>query len=208
MIFDRIRQVVRGIMDEIAMAINEFTAGRVKPSHVTALSTVMHVVIGAAIILGSYQAAALLLVVFGMMDALDGSLARLQKSASDTGMILDATSDRIKEILRFSAITFVFAESGASGMALLSVLALGGSIIVSYVKAKAETVVATKKDITSAQANRIFGGGLFPYEVRMLVLVIGLIVARLDLAVIVIAIGSWFTLIERSRKIWQALASK
>ena len=208
-LLEKIRGTVRHIMEEIAMLINEMSFGKIRPVHITISATLLHIVIAVAIIEGLYPAAALMLVVFGLMDALDGALARAQKSESELGVVLDATTDRIKETMLFAAIVFVFADAGDSVMAMMAGLALGGSIVVSYVKAKAETIVVRRHEkLSVAKANRLYGGGPFPYEIRMAVLVLGLLFDRLDIAIIVIAVGVWVTMLWRTANIWQGLGSE
>ena len=83
-------------------------------------------------------AAALVYLVAGGFDLLDGILARLAKMATRFGAFLDSTADRISEGLVFAAIAYRFAHDGEPTAAAMAVLALLGSLMVSYTRARAE----------------------------------------------------------------------
>jgi hypothetical protein len=89
-------------------------------------------------------------------------------------------------------------------MTIWAVIACGASLSVSYVKAKGETAVAKSK-LTASEVNRLLQDGLLRFEVRMFVLVIGLLSGRLILAVMVIAVMSTITALERLIKISRKL---
>ena len=205
-LIDKIRETVKGIIKEIAIVLNAMFQGRLMPNHVTIASTLLHLVIAAAIITEDFIPAAVMLIAFGLMDSLDGALARIKKVESDLGMVLDASTDRIKEVILYSSIAYLFAvQNQPEWLIGLTVLTLGGSIIASYVKAKGETAVAANKEISAAQANRIFIDGFWRYEIRMSVLVIGLLFNQLPAAIIILAIGSWQTTVTRFIRIYKYL---
>lgn len=203
-LIEPIRNFVRSIMRSIAKGLNRLTGGRISPSTVTVIGLLAHIPIAWLIAMNSYRWAALLLVVFGLFDTLDGELARLQKRASAAGMLLDASTDRMKEVLLYSGAAYNFVELGRPHMAAWAVAACGASLCVSYIKAKGETAVAKSK-LTPNEVNRLFQDGLIRFEIRMFLLVVGLLSGRLILTVIAIAILSSFTafgrLISISRKI-------
>lgn len=160
----------------------------------------MHVPIAYLIAVHQNLWAALLLVVFGLFDALDGELARLQKRAGSAGMLLDASTDRMKETLLYIGAAYAISQSQQASWAAWAVAACGASIIVSYVKAKGETAVAGGA-LSANQVNRLFQDGLFRFEVRMAILIIGLLADGLLTAVIVVALASTYTAFERLIKI-------
>ena len=108
------------------------------------------------------------------MDALDGALARAQNSSSLSGMYFDAVSDRLKEVIVLSALA-VFASKHIDTVITWQIVAvMGTSLLVSYTKAKGEMALAGEK-IDAQRLNRIFGGGLASYEIRVVALVVGLL---------------------------------
>lgn len=198
---DTLRKAVRAVVRLIAKVINSLTRGQLKPDYVTMLSLLGHFLIFWMIIGDHTLRAGGLLIVFGLMDALDGELARLQGSAGSRGMILDASSDRIKEGLLFSALVYRFAYYEEPVWAMIVALTLCGAFAVSYIKAKGETAIASKmKDAN--KANRIFQDGFMRYEARMALLVVGLFYAPIIKPVIcIIGILSWLTATYRLQRI-------
>ena len=164
----------------------------------------MHLPIAYLIACGYFGYAAILLVIFGLFDALDGSLARLQKKASNAGMLLDASTDRMKEIILYTGSAFALVNMAKPYWAVWAVAACGSSICVSYVKAKGETAVAGGK-LTANEVNRLFQDGLGRFEIRMALLVIGLVLGRLGIILVIITILSTYTTLERLIKITKKL---
>jgi phosphatidylglycerophosphate synthase len=204
-VLDGARTVVRGIMKRIAAVLNSLTGGRLSPNAVTLTSLLAHLPIAYLIATRHNLWAAALLLVFGLFDALDGELARLQKRDSAAGMLLDATTDRMKEVLLYTGAAYSFVTLGHPYMAAWAVAACGASLCVSYVKAKGETAVA-KSGLTTSEVNRLFQDGLARFEIRMFLLLIGLLTDRVILAVIIIALLSTLTAFDRLIKISRKIA--
>lgn len=165
----------------------------------------MHIPIAGLIAAGYFGYAALLLVIFGLFDTLDGELARLQKRASAAGMLLDASTDRMKEVLLYIGSAYVLAGTGRGHIAAWAVAACGASICVSYIKAKGETAVKDK-GLTPNEINRLFQDGLGRFEVRMALLVAGLLTNQLLPVLIIITVLSTYTAFERLIKISKKLS--
>lgn len=204
-LLDLLRSVARLVMHIVARGLNRLTGGKVSPNFITISALLMHIPIAYLIATDQNLWAALLLVVFGMFDALDGELARLQKRASNAGMLLDASTDRMKETILYIGAAYAISQTELKNWAAWAVAACGASICVSYVKAKGETAVAGGK-LTANEVNRLFQDGLFRFEVRMAILIIGLLADGLLTAVIIIAITSTYTALERLIKISRKLA--
>lgn len=195
---------MRHVMRKIARIINAATGERLSPTAVTLTSLVMHVVIAWLIAVGYFGYAAIGLVVFGLFDALDGELARLQGKASNSGMVLDAVTDRMKEVLLYSGVAYALVAQGHAYGVVWAVAACGASLLVSYVKAKGETAVAGGS-LSANEVNRLFQDGFLRFEIRMVLLIIGLLFNQLLAAVVIIAVLAWLTAFERLIKIRRAL---
>lgn len=200
---DWVRSYVKFIMRSIAKVLLRLTGGRISATFVTLAAFFMHIPIAYLIGVDEHTWAAGLLVVFGLADSLDGELARMKGTASNAGMLLDASTDRMKETLLYIGAAYFLATTANPTTAAWAAAACGASICVSYVKAKGETAVAGGK-LTANEVNRLFQDGLFRYEIRMLILVIGLLTNLLP-AVIVIALASTYTAFERLIKISRKL---
>ncbi|MFZ5880866.1 MAG: CDP-alcohol phosphatidyltransferase family protein [Chloroflexota bacterium] len=74
------------------------------------------------------------------IDALDGTMARLRGEPSDWGAFVDSVSDRYSELIILGGLLYHFLSVGNDLGALLTFLAAAGSVLVSYVKARAEAL--------------------------------------------------------------------
>jgi len=72
------------------------------------------------------------------VDALDGTMARLRGEASDWGAFVDSVSDRVSELIIYSGLLYHFLSDGDVFGGMLTFAAAAGSVLVSYVKARAE----------------------------------------------------------------------
>lgn len=79
-----------------------------------------------------------LIIGFSLFDMLDGQVARMGGKVTKFGAMYDSVLDRYCELLELGAIAFYFIERGSLSSALITFLALVGSIMVSYVRARAE----------------------------------------------------------------------
>lgn len=205
-LIDVLRQAARRIIRAFALWLNRVTRGKIKPDAVTIGGLLMHIPIAYLIVIDWWILAGVLLVVFGLFDALDGELARVQKRVTDNGGFLDASTDRMKEVILYTGAAIWLASSSEPALAAWAVAACGASICVSYVKAKGEAVIAASgKKIPYPVLNRLFADGLLPFEVRMFLLALGLFSGYLVWAVALIAVLSAYTALQRLVLISRAL---
>ena len=201
---DTVRGGVKKLMRRLAMLLNRVTGGRLSPNIVTIVGFLAHVPIALLIANGELTLAAILLIFFGLFDALDGELARLQKSDGPKGMLLDSVTDRVKEVLLYIGIAYYFASLNEAFYAVWAVAACGAAVVVSYINAWGEVVTA---DVSKEKhtKNSTFRISLMTFDVRIFLLIIGLLLNQLDIVVVVIAVGSCFTAFERLSNISKRL---
>jgi len=72
------------------------------------------------------------------IDALDGTMARLRGESSDFGAFVDSVSDRYSELIIYGGLLYHFLNQGEPLGGMLTFGAAAGSVLVSYVKARAE----------------------------------------------------------------------
>ena len=197
----------RQAMLVVATKLDKVTKSQVTPNFITLISFLGHFGVLVALIDHRFVLAAILIIVFGLMDALDGALAKVQKKTSAAGMLLDASSDRAKEFLIYLGLIFVFADSENVAGVIAATAALGGSFMVSYVKAKGETAIATGRK-NHTKVNRTYSDGIMQYQVRMVVLIVGLLLGHLTITVSIIAVLSWLTALVRLVDIVDSLQPK
>ena len=193
-----IKNHVRAVMRFVARGLNKLSSGRITPNGVTIFGTLMHIPIALLVATQHFYWAAALLLVFGLFDTLDGELARLQNRSSVQGMLLDASTDRLKEAMLYTGIAYVLATGAHPASAAWAAAAVGASISVSYVKAKGEAAVASSaKEIPHHTLNRMFADGILTFEIRMFILLVALLTNQLMIATAIVAIGASFTVLQR-----------
>ena len=201
---DGIRNGVRAILQRVVRGLNSLSGGRITPNSITYTSLLGHIPIMWLIATGHFVIAGLLLIVFGLMDTLDGELARLQKRASNKGMFLDSVTDRVKEVMLYVGLGYYFVTLGEPLMAVWAVIACGTAVIVSYLNAWGEVVTADlpKENHTK---NKAFRNGIMTYDMRIFGLVAGLLFGIIDFAVIAIAVLSAVTALQRFMNVYRRL---
>jgi len=165
---------VKVLMSKLAVQLDKLFRGKLRPAHITTLSLLGHIPVAWALWTGRPILGAILLAVFGLMDALDGALARAQKSVSKLGMFYDAVTDRLKEVMIYSGLAMFVAYSEPKIYPWVVPAVVGSSILVSYVKAKGEMAVSANSH-DKQLLNRAFSQGISRYEIRMFLLIAGLV---------------------------------
>ena len=79
-----------------------------------------------------------IIILFSLFDMLDGQVARLGGMVSTFGAMYDSVLDRYCELFTLGGISYYLIQTGYVGGALVTFIALVGSIMVSYVRARAE----------------------------------------------------------------------
>lgn len=191
-----VRKLVKSFMNRVAKDLDKLSGGRLTPNMITITGLLAHIPIAWLIATNQYVLAAILLVIFGLFDALDGALARYKHMTdSKKGMFLDSVTDRIKEVILYTGIAYSFVNNGQPSFAVWAVLACGSALTISYVNAWGEATTAGLK-VKSHKTNNSFRLGL-TFDVRMFVLVVGLLFTRLEVAVVLLAVLSWITIGQR-----------
>ena len=193
----------------LAKGLDRLSSGRLTPNVITAVGLILHLPIAWIIAQGNLVHGGILLVLVGCLDAIDGCLARLQGRQTAFGAWFDATSDRLKESLVFSALAYYLAESGGEAYLIaLCAAALGLSICISYFKAKAEAVLLASRRKRHQDIGQALSVGLLSYEWRVLVLAASLIGQQLTVGLAVLVAGGLITLIQRGFAFRKLLAAE
>jgi len=121
----------------------------------------------------------------GFFDMVDGAVARHNRTTSSFGAFLDSTLDRVVDMTILLGILMHYAKAGDLPTALLAGLAMIATVMVSYTKARAESIVSE------------FNGGIMERGERVLFLVAGALTGYLPLCLGIVAAGSAITAIQR-----------
>ena len=139
---------------------------------------------------GRFLIGGLLLIGGSATDMLDGALARATGKVSKRGALLDSTLDRVSEAVLFGLL-YYFADGGATEEALLVFLTLTASVLVSYVKARAEGL--------GLECNV----GLVTRPERIVLLSAGLIADQVTIFLYIVAATSFLTAAHRFLHAWR-----
>lgn len=165
----------------------------ITPNVLTWIGFLIAVVTAIFAALGQMIVAGLLLLFGGYFDMLDGSLARRTGKVTVFGEVLDSTLDRLSEGAILLGLLYWFAVDGSTIGIMLVGVTLLSSLVVSYIRAKAEIV---KVECLK---------GLFTRPERVVVLAIGFLVNQLVIALGIIALFSLFTVGQRLFHVWRQL---
>lgn len=174
----------------LAWAVTVLLRLGIHPNTLTLAALAFAVLAAALIALEQLPAAGLVLLLSQPLDALDGELARRGGFVSPFGAVLDSTSDRIVDGIIFGAIGYHLAASGQLSWLPVALVALIGSLLVSYVRARSEGAgVPTRR-------------GLFTRMERIIVTILALLLPPLLLpALVVLAAGCSITVLQRLRDV-------
>ena len=163
------------------------------PNHLTVLGFLGNV--GAAVLAarGDFLFAGLVMLAASAFDLLDGALARATGRVSAFGAILDSVLDRLSEAAVLSGLAYYFAQRNQREEVVLCFAALTGSLLVSYVKARAEA------------HGLELPGGLFTRAERVLLLGGGLIISQVRIALWILAVMANVTVLQRLYVSWDRL---
>jgi len=165
---------------------------KLTPDHLTIAGLVLGVGAAVAIGLGYLPLGLLLVVLAALPDLLDGALAKASGAASQRGAFFDSTVDRITDALLFGGVAWYLASEYSAHMALLPYALLASSSLISYQRAKAESLGLDAK------------GGLMERAERVVLLCIGLLFEPLLVPVLWIMLAlTIITAIQRFVKVWR-----
>lgn len=179
---DRMRAAFRWLLNPIADFLSRLG---VRPNTVTMIGLIGTIASAALIATGHLTWAGLVLLLMGPVDALDGALARLRNEASDWGAFVDSVTDRYSELFIFGGFILYYLLNPDPIGIVLAYLSAAGSILTSYVKARAD---AQKLDANVGVLTRVE---------RYLVLIPGLIFNLPLVTLALVAILANFTALQR-----------
>jgi CDP-diacylglycerol--glycerol-3-phosphate 3-phosphatidyltransferase len=188
------RERVRGLATPVATALGRLG---LTPNALTVIGFAGTCAAAWAASTQRWLLAGVLLLVFGIFDLFDGTLARATGRVSKLGAFLDSTFDRAGEAIVYLGIMAACMDAGFILGAILAPAAMAAAFMVSYVRAKAES-------LGFDAGRRMANVGLAPREVRVVILVIGLVTAAgpsldgLGIALAAIAALATLTTIQRT----------
>jgi CDP-diacylglycerol--glycerol-3-phosphate 3-phosphatidyltransferase len=162
-----------------------------KPNAVTVLGFLLTLVSAYLVSEGWFLPGGLVLLAAGGLDLLDGALARFTGQITQFGSLLDSVLDRLSEAALFLGLLLFYLRGPERLEIVLLFLALVGSIMVSYTRARGESLgIETRV-------------GLMTRPERVVALALGLILNLVAVALTLVAALSFITVFQRLLHIWR-----
>jgi CDP-diacylglycerol---glycerol-3-phosphate 3-phosphatidyltransferase len=184
----------RGAQEFRALARERLIESRLTPNAISMAGFALNIAAAVLVTQRLFFLAGVAFIVGSIMDTLDGRYSRMSGKGTMFGAFLDSTLDRIEEGVVLAAVAGYFAATGDDFAAAMCVVAVLGSLMVSYTRARAEALGVECKV------------GLATRPVRVVILSIGLVFAKgaslgdfelLAPAIYVLAALTTFTVIQR-----------
>jgi CDP-diacylglycerol--glycerol-3-phosphate 3-phosphatidyltransferase len=164
----------------------------VTANHLTVTGLVMGVAASLAIANGSLPAGLLLLILTAVPDVLDGAVAKASGTASPRGAFFDSVIDRVSDALLLGGVAWYLASTQPGRVAVLPLAVLAASMLISYERAKAESLGFDAR------------GGLMERAERLVLLGFGLLFESLLVPVLwVMLVLTLITAVQRFEKVWR-----
>jgi len=179
---DKMRGWFRWFLEPAARFFNRLG---IYPNTMTLIGLAGTTLSATLVALGHMTWGGLVLLLMGPVDALDGMMARLRGEASDWGAFVDSVTDRYAELVVFLGLLIHYLRQDNEPGIVLAYLAAAGSVLVSYIKARAD---ASKLDANVGILTRVE---------RYLVLIPALILNLPSVALWIIAILANLTALQR-----------
>jgi len=174
---------------------------RLKPNTLTWLALAISIIAAGAIATNHLLIGGFLVLLSGLFDIMDGALARLTNQVTRFGALLDSTFDRISDAVLLLGLLVLYLMSGGTIEIVLIFLALVGSFLTSYVRARAEGIGINCPV------------GLFTRAERVIILALGLLLNpfyefSIFIALLLVVVLGFFTVGQRLIYVWQQTKSQ
>jgi CDP-diacylglycerol--glycerol-3-phosphate 3-phosphatidyltransferase len=143
---------------------------------------------------GQFTAAGLVVLAAGLFDMLDGGVARVRGGVNEFGAFLDSLVDRCSDLLLLMGVLLHYAAAGQGGLVALCCLAILGTVLIPYARARAECFVPSCTV------------GWMERPERILLLAAGALLHLMPWALGLLALLTHVTVFQRIRFCWKALA--
>lgn len=185
---NRVRSALSSAMGPVARGV---ASAGITPNQITMLGFFVSLIAGSIFFLSNPLGGGLLILVAGFLDVLDGAVAKASGKVTQFGGVLDSALDRYSDLAILGGITL-----GGLCDPLWGILAMAGSFMVSYIRARAEV-----------EGARMAGVGVMERAERLILLTITALLGITWAGIILLAILANFTAVQRLYHARKELAS-
>ena len=168
----------------------------IHPNVLTLLGVLINVLAASALALGRFTTAGLIMVVANIFDFIDGKVAQELQLVSRFGGFWDSVMDRFSDISLFIGLVYLYAELGRTDYVVITALAMMFSIMTSYTRARAESIIEKCKV------------GFMERPERIVLFMIGAFTNRMAAVLWVIGVLSIVTVADRIYYTWRELRAR
>lgn len=179
---DQMRLVFKWVTDPLGAFFNRLG---IMPNTMTILGLAGTTVGAYFLARGQMTVGGIIILLMGPVDALDGTMARLRGEPTEFGAFVDSVTDRYAELVIFGGLLFYYSQRGDWLLSMVAYLAAAGSVLVSYTRARAQSLGHETKV------------GILTRMERYIVLVPGLILNRPDISLWILAVLANLTAVQR-----------
>jgi CDP-diacylglycerol--glycerol-3-phosphate 3-phosphatidyltransferase len=180
-------------MFPLSAIIRLCVALRIHPNILTAIGVVINVAAAWALGLGAFIWGGVIIIFANIFDFIDGRVARELDEATKFGGFFDSVMDRFSDISLFVGLIYLYAEHRRTDYVIVTALAMMFSIMTSYTRARAESLIVRCKV------------GFLERPERIVLFMIGAFTNRMAAAMWVILVMSVFTVTDRIYYTWREL---
>ena len=158
---------------------------RIHPNTLTFIGVLINVAAACALALGRFVVAGVIMVVANIFDFIDGKVAVELGEVSEFGGFWDSVIDRFSDLSLFIGLIFLYSQLGRTDYVMITALAMMFSIMTSYTRARAESLIKKCKI------------GFMERPERIVLFMIGAFTNRMAAVLWVILVLSIFTVANR-----------
>jgi CDP-diacylglycerol--glycerol-3-phosphate 3-phosphatidyltransferase len=183
-----IGKICRAILDIIVKTVS---ALKIHPNYLTLIGFLTTILAAFQLAKGKFLNAGLVIIVAGVFDMLDGRVARITNNVTRFGAFFDSVLDRYSDIAIYLGLMVYYSKGQRISYVILSGVAMMGSLMTSYTRARAESLIPLCKV------------GFMERPERLVLLIIGMLANRMAPVLWIIAFFSNMTVIHRIVFTWK-----
>lgn len=180
------------IMDRIVRALS---LTKISPNMLTGIGLVINSVAAVLLGQGHFFSAGLVVVGAGIFDMVDGRVARVTNTVTPFGAFFDSVIDRYSDMALYIGLLVYYARGERFFYVVLVAVVMAGSVMISYVRARAESLIPSCKV------------GFLERPERLVLIIIGALWNRMAPVLWIIAVLSNITVIHRIIYTWRSTQS-
>ncbi len=169
---------------------------RIHPNVLTLIGVIINFVAAWQFAVGRFMTAGFIMLIANIFDFIDGKVAEVTNQQSDFGGFWDSVMDRFSDLSLFIGVIYLYAQLGRTDYVMIAAFAMMFSVMTSYTRARAESMIEKCKV------------GFMERPERIVLVMIGAFTNRMAAVLWIILVLSVVTVIDRIYFTWRALKTE